>query len=230
MPGLGQRHRESAQRPYAGHIPAIDHYRFGCRVALVRERIGEAPSANVKGVHLEKVSRHPSRHAAREGGCLGAQRHDGPGDAGGQAGTWYSLDGGPYTTGTSATVGNGAHTVALLLQGRCRQPRDGAHGGAHDRHPGAPDDGSHRNEGQGRQGSEVPLPRDLTPRVRVTIVITRKGHITKRIVVGSRATGTVLTFRWRCSLPRGQYGWTVTAVDQAGNKQSRVLSNRIIVT
>ena len=71
---------------------------------------------------------------------------------------------------------------------------------------------------------------DLTPRVRVTIVITRKGHTKKRIVVGSRATGTVLTFRWRCSLPRGQYGWTVTAVDQAANKQSRVLSNRIIVT
>jgi hypothetical protein len=155
----------------------------------------------------------------------------GSGMVGGQAGTWYSLDGGPYTAGTSATVGNGAHTLAyfsrdavgnletahtVALKVDTRGPRTTALTATKVR--------------PGKVAKFRFRVNDLTPRVRVTIVITRKGHIKKRIVVGSRATGTVLTFRWRCSLPKGQYGWTVIAVDQAGNKQSKVLSNRFIVT
>jgi len=73
-------------------------------------------------------------------------------------------------------------------------------------------------------------PPDLsqTPQVQVTIVITSKGHVKKRVVVGAMTTGTH-TFRWKCTLAAGRYRWKVNAIDQSGNAQVSARANNLIV-
>ena len=157
--------------------------------------------------------------------------HDaGSGMSGGQAGTWYSLDGGGFTAGTSVKVGNGTHTLSyysrdavgnletarmISIQVDTQGPRTTAL--------------AQTTVRKGAVASFSFRVNDVTPRARVTIEILKKGHVKKKLVVGNKATGKVLTFRWRATLARGSYRWKVDAVDQAGNKQSKATSNLLIV-
>lgn len=68
------------------------------------------------------------------------------------------------------------------------------------------------------------------PTAQVTIRIrNRKGRLVKTLRVGRCAVNKVLKVRFRCRLRRGTYRFYVLATDAAGNKQTRIASNRLIV-
>jgi lysophospholipase L1-like esterase len=73
----------------------------------------------------------------------------------------------------------------------------------------------------------------LSPKAEITIRISdARGHTRHLIALGwQRTNQTHMTgmLVWRCRLPRGSYRYTVLARDLAGNKQSKVGSNRLIV-
>jgi hypothetical protein len=157
--------------------------------------------------------------------------HDaGSGMSGGQAGTWYSLDGGGFVAGTSVTVPNGSHTLSYYS-------RD-AVGNLETAHMVTVEVDTRgpltraltaTTVKKGAVASFTFRVNDVTPKARVTIQILKKGHVKKKLAVGNRATGKVLIFNWRCTLAKGTYQWKVNAVDQAGNKQSKAIANRLIV-
>jgi hypothetical protein len=66
-----------------------------------------------------------------------------------------------------------------------------------------------------------------------TVVIkirTLSGRLLKTLPAATVATNSVASVVWpRCTLPAGTYRYQVTAVDAAGNGQSRVGSNRLTV-
>ncbi len=154
----------------------------------------------------------------------------GSGMVGGQAGTWYSLDGGAYTAGTSVTVGDGSHTLSYYSRDAVGNVET-AHSVTVKVDTLGPLTAA-LNETTVKAGTTAKFRfrvSDRTPRAQITIVITKNGHVRKRLVVGNRATGTVLTFRWKCTLPKGRYRWKVNAVDQSGNAQVSARSNNLIV-
>ncbi len=64
----------------------------------------------------------------------------------------------------------------------------------------------------------------------VTIVVrTRAGHTVKTLRLKHQATGTDLTVRFLCKLPRGYYRLIMSARDLAGNSASSVKENRLMV-
>jgi len=73
----------------------------------------------------------------------------------------------------------------------------------------------------------------LSPKAEITIRITDHSGRTRQVIAlgWQRTDQTHVTgiFVWRCRLPRGSYRYTVLARDLAGNKQSQVGSNRLIV-
>jgi hypothetical protein len=84
-----------------------------------------------------------------------------------------------------------------------------------------------------RRGRRVPLRyrvADLTPRASVRLVVrTLSGRRRATLRPGWRATGTLQTASWRATLPRGTYRVWVYATDQAGNRQARAGSARLII-
>jgi streptogramin lyase len=60
---------------------------------------------------------------------------------------------------------------------------------------------------------------DLAPQVDVVIRIFKGTALRKSVKVGSRATGRVQSYKWKCTLARGSYTWKVCATDLAGNLQ-----------
>ena len=154
----------------------------------------------------------------------------GSGMTGGGARTQYSLDGGAYATGTSVAIGNGVHTLTyfsrdavgntesaktVTIRVDTRGPTTSALGQIKVR--------------RGKMAKFWFRVNDATPKAQVVIKIFRQGHVKKTLVVGSRATGTDLAYRWRCGLAKGTYRWVVYARDQAGNRQTRAGWNLLIV-
>jgi hypothetical protein len=153
------------------------------------------------------------------------------GMTGGQAGTWYSLDGGTATESTSVTVsGDGKHTLAYYSKdagGNLEQTRHAVvdidtHG---------PRTWALKavTAKVGKTAKFVFRVNDVTRQVRVTIVVMRKGHVKAKIAAGTLASHKMLTFRWKDKLPKGTYQWKVNAADQAGNAQSAVTVNSFTV-
>ena len=70
----------------------------------------------------------------------------------------------------------------------------------------------------------------LSPKANVTVrVRNRHGKLIKVVKLGERRTNRLLSARFTCNLRRGTYRFTVLARDLAGNRQSRVGANRLIV-
>ena len=70
---------------------------------------------------------------------------------------------------------------------------------------------------------------DLTPTAAVTIKIYKHNKLKKTIPVGSAATNSTLSYKWKCKLAKGSYTWKVYAKDLAGNGQSSVGSKKLTV-
>jgi hypothetical protein len=153
------------------------------------------------------------------------------GMVGGQAGTWYSLDGAANRAGTSVVVGrNGRHILSYYS-------KDAA-GNAEKAHSVTIEVDTAGPQTRALYQATVKAGKvakfrfrisDKTPQAQATIVITKKGHVRRMLVIGTRATGTILTVRWKCTLPSGRYRWKVDAVDEAGNPQVSARSNNLIV-
>ena len=60
-------------------------------------------------------------------------------------------------------------------------------------------------------------PRPGSPRADVEIRVQRGGEKNATMILHGRPVGRLLTFKYRCTLPRGRYTLLVTAVDAAGN-------------
>ncbi|GEM_PF-2513512 len=65
-----------------------------------------------------------------------------------------------------------------------------------------------------------------TPTARVTITISRRGRVVKRLVVRSAAANRDLTRRFVCRLARGVYRWRVTAMDGIGTRAAKASPSR----
>jgi FG-GAP repeat len=70
---------------------------------------------------------------------------------------------------------------------------------------------------------------DLTPTATVTIKIYKHTKLKKTITVGSVATNSTQSYKWKCKLAKGSYTWKVYAKDLAGNGQSSVGSKKLTV-
>jgi hypothetical protein len=70
---------------------------------------------------------------------------------------------------------------------------------------------------------------DLTPSASVRIKIYKGAKLKKTLNVGSRATGTALSFKWKATLAKGSYTWKVFATDLAGNAQSSIGSKKLTI-
>jgi len=67
-------------------------------------------------------------------------------------------------------------------------------------------------------------------RARVTLhILNATGKVVRKIPLGIRPTNKAQSFRFRCTLPRGDYRLMLYAADLAGNRQSKVGSNRLTV-
>jgi hypothetical protein len=52
-------------------------------------------------------------------------------------------------------------------------------------------------------------------------IVIAKGGVTKKTLrVGTKNAGAQLTHKWKCTLKKGRYSWSVLATDQAGNAQA----------
>ncbi|MBE0617175.1 MAG: hypothetical protein IH608_04520 [Proteobacteria bacterium] len=69
----------------------------------------------------------------------------------------------------------------------------------------------------------------LSPKARVTILLTKGTRTFKTLSVGTRATGKLLGRRFKCRLAKGTYRFVVKAKDLAGNNATRVGSNALTV-
>jgi len=73
-------------------------------------------------------------------------------------------------------------------------------------------------------------PRPGSPTARVTIVVRDgRGAVVRKAVLPSRAVDTSLAYRFVCRLARGRYGFSVAATDAAGNRQTAVATNTLVV-
>jgi FG-GAP repeat len=70
---------------------------------------------------------------------------------------------------------------------------------------------------------------DLTPTASVSIKIFKGTKLKKALTVGSRATGSALSFKWKATLHKGGYTWKVFAKDLAGNTQSSIGSQKLTI-
>jgi LmbE family N-acetylglucosaminyl deacetylase len=60
-------------------------------------------------------------------------------------------------------------------------------------------------------------------------ITTMKGKTIKTAVLNNRQVNTLLKYRFRCTLKKGSYRFYVYATDAAGNSQSKVVSNLLVV-
>ncbi len=64
---------------------------------------------------------------------------------------------------------------------------------------------------------------------RVTITIYLKKKVVKRIVIKQAATNRNLVYKYKAKLKPGSYTWKVSAVDLAGNRQTRLTAKKLII-
>ncbi len=70
---------------------------------------------------------------------------------------------------------------------------------------------------------------DSSPQAQVNIRLTRSGTLVRNINVGEKATGQLVTYRFKCYLAKGRYQFSVRAVDLAGNRQVRAGTSSLYV-
>jgi hypothetical protein len=69
-----------------------------------------------------------------------------------------------------------------------------------------------------------------SPTANVVIAIRdARGRTVKTLHLAARAVNTTLRARFRCNLAPGRYRFTVRATDAAGNRQTKVAGNRLLV-
>ena len=157
--------------------------------------------------------------------------------------TEWQLDDGAWTQGLTCTVpapadhsADGVHTVSYRSVDNgdnteatktCAVKIDTT----------GPDHGARRRHRETGQDGALPLhlhrPRPrrhrLSPTATVKIVITKGSATKKTLRLGTRNAGAQLTHRWKCTLKKGTYSWSVLATDQAGNAQAAKGSARLKV-
>lgn len=62
----------------------------------------------------------------------------------------------------------------------------------------------------------------VSPQARVSVRVYQGSTLRKTLALGVRSTGSVIAYRYRCTLPKGRYVWKVYATDLAGNTQSQI--------
>jgi hypothetical protein len=72
-------------------------------------------------------------------------------------------------------------------------------------------------------------PRPGGPRADVEIRVQRGGEKNATMILHGRPVGRLLTFKYRCTLPRGRYRLLVTAVDAAGNTAAKPATSTLTV-
>lgn len=85
-----------------------------------------------------------------------------------------------------------------------------------------------------RRGRSVRLRFRVTDDVSATAVVglrivDRRGRVRTTLWPGRRATGSVQSVSWRCTLPRGSYRFQVLARDASGNAQTKRGANTLVV-
>jgi hypothetical protein len=71
---------------------------------------------------------------------------------------------------------------------------------------------------------------DVTPTTASSSLCIYKGRALKKTIkLGKQRTGRALSYRWRCTLPKGTYTWKILATDLAGNKQAKVVAKTLAV-
>ena len=68
---------------------------------------------------------------------------------------------------------------------------------------------------------QIADPRPGSPTAGVEIHVLKAGKEKTNFMLPGRPVGKALTYRFRCSLPRGKYVLQVTAIDAAGNAAAR---------
>ena len=158
--------------------------------------------------------------------------HDsGSGMVGGQAGTWYKIDSGPYTPGTTVVVsGSGVHTIRYYSRDnagntetvkKCMVRIDS----------GSPVTAAY--DASARRGHTATLRyevTDLTPKATVKILVTTLGGApVQTFKLGKQPTNEQLKYKFLCTLNKGTYLYVVDAVDLASNRQATAGSARLVV-
>ena len=70
----------------------------------------------------------------------------------------------------------------------------------------------------------------LSPLARAVVTVTHiDGSVAATLPARMVGTGAMVSRRFTCDLPAGDYVFTVTATDLAGNQQVRAGSNQLIV-
>ena len=76
---------------------------------------------------------------------------------------------------------------------------------------------------------QISDPRPGSPTATVTIRIEHGGRVVKVLRPGSQRVNRAVFCRFRCRLPRGHYRFVVYATDAAGNVQTKVAGNSLVV-
>ncbi len=149
----------------------------------------------------------------------------------GVAGVESSLDGAPYASGASCTVGgNGRHALsyrAVDVAGNVER----ANVATVLVDAGRPVTRA-LAKAAARKGQRATLrfsARDVTPRAAFAIKVFDGRRPVKTLRVGLRRTNSRQAYSWFCRLPKGTYTWRVYATDLAGNRQRRVGSQTLTV-
>ena len=69
----------------------------------------------------------------------------------------------------------------------------------------------------------------VAPKATVTVKIYRRGDLKRTLHLGLRVTNVEVRYHFICRLARGTYTWKVSAVDLAGNRQSKVGYRKLVV-
>jgi hypothetical protein len=69
----------------------------------------------------------------------------------------------------------------------------------------------------------------ISPQARVTVKIYKGAALKRTFTLGLRNTNANISYRYLCTLPRGNYTWKVFAADLAGNTQARTGQGGMVV-
>jgi hypothetical protein len=150
----------------------------------------------------------------------------------------FAIDGGPWTSGTSAVIplslGQGAHIVSYRSidnQGNVEETKT-CTVGIDTRRP-TPRAPSTAIATHGRTASlrfAVMDPRPGGPSAAVTIrIVSANGRTVKTVHLASQRVQVWLTYAFRCTLAKETYRFFVAATDASGNKGTTFASNVLVV-
>jgi hypothetical protein len=153
--------------------------------------------------------------------------------------TEYSLDGGttwtPIATGTSLVVSTAGQTSLLYRSvnaaGTVETPAQSAIVRIDLGKPSAKalKNVTIKRNKVGKLPYRVSDPSPSCGYAKVTITIYLKKKVVKRIVISKAATNRNLVYKYKAKLKPGTYTWKVSAVDIAGNKQTKLTAKKLII-